>query len=99
MAGSELVKACCDYLSLKKVFFYRNNSGAYVTASGGFVRYGTPGSPDVVCVKDGKYIGLEMKMGSGRQSPNQKDFQKRLEAAGGIYHIIRSLDDIIALGL
>lgn len=95
MSGTELVKACDDYLSLKKIFHYRNNTGATKTASGGFMRFGAKGSPDIIAVVDGFYVGIECKMGSGRQSPDQKAFQEALEEAGGIYILARSIDDLI----
>ena len=38
-------------------------------------------------------LAIEMKTKTGRQSPEQKLFQRYFEAAGGRYVIIRSLDD------
>lgn len=97
MAGNELVRACEDYLTLKRIFFYRNNSGALKTAHGSFVRFGAKGSPDIVAVVDGQYTGIECKMGSGRQSPDQKAFQAELENAGGRYLLVRDVNDLDAL--
>jgi hypothetical protein len=94
MNGNELVRACDDYLTLKQVFHYRNNSGAIKMPHGSFVRYGAKGSPDIIVVTDGTYIGIECKMGSGRQSPDQKAFESALTAAGGEYYIIRSVDEL-----
>jgi hypothetical protein len=51
--GSELVRALCGYLALRRHFFWQNNAGA-----GGFYRFGTPGSPDIMFVRDGKFIGI-----------------------------------------
>lgn len=99
MSGTELVKACDEYLTLKRVFHYRNNTGAVRTASGGFMRFGAVGSPDIIAVVNGKYVGVECKMGTGRQSEGQKEFQRALEAAGGRYILARSLDDLQANGL
>lgn len=38
-------------------------------------------------------LGIEMKTKTGRQSQEQKDFQKMYEAAGYKYVVVRSLDD------
>lgn len=38
-------------------------------------------------------LGIEMKTAKGRQSQQQKDFQKMFEAAGYMYRIVRSLED------
>ena len=94
MSETDLVKAIGQYLTYKRVFWYRNNTGATKTASGGFIRFGTKGSPDIIAVAKGRYIGIECKMGSGRQSPAQKEFQRALEAAGGKYILARSIDDL-----
>lgn len=101
--GTELVNAVTDYLTLsqrrKKYCFWRNNSGALKTAHGSFVRFGTPGSPDIIVVKDGFFIGLEVKAGSGRMSTVQKEFRDMIKENGGEYHEIRSIDDLVEIGL
>ena len=38
-------------------------------------------------------LGIEMKTAKGRQSNQQKDFQKMFEAAGYMYRVVRSLDE------
>ena len=57
-------------------------------------RFTTNGVPDIIAVIDGRFIGLEFKTYRGKQSEDQKIFQKRLEAAGGLYFIIRSVADL-----
>lgn len=37
-------------------------------------------------------LGIEMKTSTGKQSPEQKRFQKMFEAAGYSYHIVKSLE-------
>ena len=58
-------------------------------------RFTTNGTPDIIAVIDGLFIGLEFKTYRGRQSQDQKDFQERLEKAGGLYFIIRSEKDLL----
>jgi hypothetical protein len=95
-SGNELVAACCELLSWSRVFFYRNNSGAYKAPHGSFIRFGTPGSPDIVAVIHGMYVGFECKMGSGRLNENQKIFKQALEQAGGKYFEIHKPEDMQA---
>jgi VRR-NUC domain len=95
MKESEIQKQILDYLSLKRVFHYRQNSGAFKTDAGGFYRFGTPGIPDIICVIRGKYTGIEVKAPKGKQSEHQKEFQKNLEGAGGEYILAYDLDDVI----
>lgn len=99
MAESDIQKTIIDYLKIKRHFFWRNNSGAYKTENGGFVRFGEAGSPDICIVKDGFFIGLEVKASKGKQSPNQIEWEKAIKAAGGEYYVVRSLDEVIEIGL
>lgn len=92
----DIQKTILDYLTLKGVFHYRNNSGAFVDSQKHFYRFGAVGSPDIICVIDGIFVGIEVKAPHGKQSEHQKEFQKNLEAAGGIYILAYSLDDVIA---
>ena len=99
MKESEIQRQILDYLALKRIFHYRNNSGAMVSEYKGkkrFMRFGATGSPDIVCVIKGQYVGLEVKTPKGKQSEHQKAFQKKLEAAGGRYLLVRSFDDVVA---
>ena len=43
---------------------------------------------------DGIYIGLEVKTADGKQSKEQKAIQDRITVAGGLYFIVRSVDDV-----
>ena len=88
-------KACIEYLTLKKIFFWRQNSGGFKTESGHFYSMGIVGAPDIFCGIKGQCIALEIKDVHGKQNDNQKLFQQNLERAGGRYYIIRSLDDLI----
>ncbi|MDE2218680.1 MAG: VRR-NUC domain-containing protein [Patescibacteria group bacterium] len=90
---SDLQNAVLSLLKLKGVFHYRNNSGAF-KRDGHFYSFGTKGSPDIICVIGGRFVGLEIKGTDGKQSEDQKKFQKELEKAGGIYVLLRSQRDI-----
>ncbi len=95
----QLQNACEHYLTLKKHFFWKNNSGALPTKAGGFIRFGAVGSPDICVVKDGFFIGLEIKTSKGKQSEGQKEFEKKLKDAGGEYYVVRSLEKLKEIGL
>ncbi len=95
----QIQNAIEHYLTLKKHFFWKNNTGAMKTEYGGFIRFGAVGSPDICLVKDGFFIGIEVKTSKGKQSEGQKDFEKRLKEAGGEYYIIRSVDQLKEIGL
>ena len=43
----------------------------------------------------GRYIGLEVKALKTKQNDNQKEFQAAVNAAGGIYFLVRSLEEAV----
>lgn len=69
-----------------KQFYYKTNVHA------------KKGIPDIIVIKDGFFIGLEIK-DKARQSPEQKEFEKMIKANGGEYHIIHNIDQIKEIGL
>lgn len=97
MKESQLVKLCLDWLRMRGIFCYRNNTGGMKGNYRGkdwFVRFGIPGAPDIVAVIDGVYHGIECKTAKGKQSGNQVDFQNQLDFAGGVYLLVRSIEDL-----
>jgi hypothetical protein len=96
---SDAQRAIIDYLSMRRHFCWRNNSGAFKTEHGSFVRAGIPGSPDIVCCIDGCFIGVEVNGAKGELSDAQREFKSRLEKAGGRYFVARSIDDVQKQGL
>lgn len=64
----------------------------------GSVRYGLGvGSADVICVVGGRFVALEFKAEKGRQSPEQRAFQEAVERAGGVYFLVRSVAEAVAI--
>ena len=93
-----------QWLTVVKIFHYRQNTGAFrkdytrkrdgVTKTS-FIKFGTPGASDIVCVVKGFYIAIEVKDHKGKQDPDQLEFQKALEKSGGYYILARSLEDVM----
>lgn len=73
---------------------WNNNTGALKDQTGRLVRYGLPGSADVIACLNGRFIGIEAKVGADRQSQKQADFATAVRRAGGIYILARSVDDV-----
>ena len=96
----DLLKLIQDWLTAHKVFHYRSNTGAVAFKGGAktrFVRFGTPGAPDIIAVVKGQYVGIEVKGEKGEQSQVQYDFQMDLKRAGGLYILARKLEDVTAV--
>lgn len=56
-----------------------------------------PGAPDLLILWKGRAIGLELKTGKGRLSPQQMAFSMRWTTAGGLYAVARSIEEVAAL--
>jgi hypothetical protein len=99
----DIQMAICDYLAFKKHFFWRQNTSAIINHKTGnfksMPKYSLNGVPDIILIKDGIFIGLEVKRPKGVQSENQKEFERRTKQAGAQYHIVTSIDDVQKLNL
>jgi hypothetical protein len=73
----------------------RQNSGA-AKVGNRFIRFGWPGCPDVLGqLKDGRFIGCEVKSSTGRLRPEQTVFLERIRGAGGVGFVARDLRDVV----
>jgi hypothetical protein len=94
-----VVKACLEYLELRGVYAYRQNTGAaeYQDKAGKkrFVRYGKPGVSDIIGVlPGGRFLAVECKAPGGRLSENQIEFLNDIERMGGLAVVAKSVDDL-----
>lgn len=100
---TDIQRAICDYLTAKKHFFWRtNNIPAYDTVRNTFramPKYSMHGTPDLIVIKDGFFIGLEVKNAKGKLSAGQKAFAKLCKDSGAEYYVVRSIDDVKEIGL
>ena len=101
----DIQHAICEYLAAKHYFFWRQNTAPSVTKIGGKIQFrrmppfSLTGVPDILMIHRGTFWGLEVKRQGTKQSENQVEFDRRCRIAGGRYEVVRSLDDVIALGL
>lgn len=81
-----------DWLKAHRIFVERQNVGGMKKGKH-YIQFAKRGTPDLWCIVDGKYVGLEVKKPSGEQSRPQIEFEARVKAAKGYYFIVRSLDE------
>jgi len=81
---SDIRRQIQDYLRWTGWFVYYNLQGL-----GSY-----PGLSDLVAIKGGQVVHIEVKVPGGRQSEKQKKFQEDLEAAGGEYILARGIEDV-----
>lgn len=98
---SDVLRAVCEYLALKRHFFWRANNipvwdGKNFRA---MPKYSMKGLPDIMLIINGFCIGLELKTATGRMSPEQKDVEKKFKDSGAEYYLIRSIDDLKQYGI
>jgi len=102
---SDIVSSICDYLALREHFFWRQNTAPAVQKSPDgwhfrrMPKHAMRGVSDIIVVHVGRPYFLEVKRPKTSQSPEQKEFQKRAETAGALYAVVRSIEDVQALGL
>ena len=96
MSEGAIVSACLEWLAIRRIYAWRNNSGALRDPGGRLVKFGHPGSADILGVLpgSGRILCIECKTPEGRQSKPQKLFQKMIEQSGGVYILARSVDDL-----
>jgi len=94
-----LTKAVVDFLNFSGHWATRiNNQGTWVkdkwSKGGGYYRPSTQakGIADIDSLIKGRKVAIEIKIGADRQSEAQKEFQAKLERAGGHYWIVKDFD-------
>lgn len=105
MKETEIQSEIIDYLQLLenqgKLFLHRvNNMGVYDPkrkAYRVFPKGSKKGFPDIIIIKNGLLIGLEVKTGEGKQSVNQIEMEKEFKKHGAAYYVVRSLDEVIEI--
>lgn len=71
-----------------------NNTGVLRDKTDRPVRFGLPGSSDIIAIIQGRFVGIEAKVGADRQRKNQSNFAQAVRRAGGVYILARSVDDV-----
>lgn len=56
---------------------------------------GQRGSADISATIAGVSLKVEVKIGKDRQSSHQKVYQQQIERSGGVYMIVRSMEDFL----
>lgn len=56
---------------------------------------GTVGSADISATIRGRAVKVEVKIGRDRQSPAQKEYQRQVEHAGGLYYVAKNFTSFI----
>lgn len=100
--ANTLTKQILNYLFSQRVFAWRNSVGAFggLRANGEkmFLQFGKVGSPDIIAImpKAGRFLGLEVKIGSDRLRPEQISFKRQAELCGGLYIVVKDFEGFLS---
>lgn len=102
MLEHEIQNDIIENLLRAGIYCFRNNSGAFSSqyenkkgeVKTRFIQFGLPGSSDIIAIYKGLFVGIEVKRKGGKQSDEQKAFQRNVEDSGGIYILAFSWDDV-----
>lgn len=96
-------RSITDWLSIKKIWWMRMNSGAVISEYQGkkrMFRFGTSGCADLLISfrrewedRNPLFVWIEVKAKT-KQSDSQKEFQKEVERGGHYYLVAYSIDDV-----
>lgn len=96
----DLVRVCLEWLRLKGILAWRNNTGARPGSYKGkatYVQYGLcKGSSDIIGIMpDGRFLAVECKIGRNNPTASQYAFIKEVSEQGGLAFCVWSLDDLM----
>ena len=67
-----------------------------IVVPGRYIKPGTrKGIADIMAIKNGKMVGIEVKIGKDKQSESQKQVENEMTQAGGHYIIAKSFENFI----
>ena len=87
MREADIVRAILTHLrSLDGCFCWKEHGGPY----------GTNGVPDIICCYHGRFVAFEVKTDTGRPTRLQEAVIRKINRAGGVALIVRSVEDVKA---
>ena len=73
---------------------WRQNTGAAAYGPR-IVHFGVPGAADLTGIlPDGRRLEIECKSATGRQTREQRNYQRMIEKFNGVYVLARSVEDV-----
>ena len=92
-----VVKAVLDFLKLKGVFAWRNQSTGIYDGKRWRPAHTIRGVSDIIAVHNGTAYFIECKTATGRLSKYQADFRDAVTKAGGVFILARGVADVSQL--
>ena len=101
--ANDIARFVISYMNARGHVAWRNNTGGVFDPTAQRFRKGPAsarGGGDVIsCIKTGRYVEIEIKVGKDQQSEAQKDREARVRKAGGEYYIVHSQLEFLNLAI
>ena len=99
ISEASIQKSCLDLLRIKGYFRMKISTvGIYVKARDTYIKNPNVGCADILAFKKGcPNLAAEIKTKYGVQSDEQKRWQTDWERSGGIYAVVRSVDELMKI--
>lgn len=95
LSEADIQKTILEFLGYQKdIYFFRAGSGAVKISDGRYFKTGKKGCGDIIILKQGKFIMVECKTMTGRQTKEQRETEKQVIKCGGYYLVARSVYDV-----
>jgi hypothetical protein len=92
---SGVLSAAIQTLQIYGFICIRNNSGAARTGTGRLVRFGSPGSADIIaCSPAGRFVAVECKRPGGQLTGPQRDWLEKITRSGGEAIVAESVNSL-----
>lgn len=96
----KVMKDVVKWLNSKKIFWINIKTMGTWDGKLGIYRqspYTLRGTSDLLILYQAQPIFIELKTTKGKQSADQKLFQKMIENEGCEYHVVRKVEDLMSL--
>ena len=96
-ATNKLTSQISKYVQSRGGWCMRINVSGFYREDVGYIKSGsTVGVPDLHAIFKGFFVGIEVKTGADTQSNEQKEVQKCIENAGGVYLLATNFESFKA---
>lgn len=84
-----------DVRKYPELVLWRNNVGQMIDADGRRVVFGVggKGAADLLGMWAGRFVAIELKTDKGKQTDEQRAFEQLVQRKGGVYVVLRSVED------
>lgn len=94
---NDTTKRILNFFFAQQIFCWRNNTTGIPLKTGGFRPTSKKGVSDIIaiCPPSGRFVGVEIKTGKDRLSPEQQGFCVNVQSMGGVALIVSSYEDFL----